>query len=116
MFMAPIRLKTRVSARGKTVGRVHENAILPRLFLTFGDCGGLTPPLLEKTFFSIRRPALEAGGQRPTARCALGRKSVWNICLARRETYNEPSSPAKAGDPVSAASPFSREASAYWIS
>src|ERR1700675_239953 len=29
-------------------------------------------------------PGPEAGGQRPTARCALGRKSVWNIVLALR--------------------------------
>ena len=50
-----------------------------RLSLTFGRRGGLTPALLEKTFFSSRRPALETGGQRPTARCALGRKIVWNI-------------------------------------
>src|ERR1700738_4307686 len=45
--------------------------------LTFAAHGGLRPTLLGKTFFSTRRPALEAGGQRPTARCALGRESVW---------------------------------------
>src|SRR6266704_2913745 len=45
--------------------------------LTFRTCGGLTRPLLGKTFFSTRRPALETGGQRPTARCALGREIVW---------------------------------------
>ena len=48
-----------------------------RLFLTFGPRGRLTPATLEKTLFSTRRPVLEAGGQRPTARCALGRKDVW---------------------------------------
>ena len=50
-------------------------------FLDFRACGGLTPALLGKTFFSTRRPALETGGQRPTARCALGRKSVWKFVL-----------------------------------
>jgi len=33
-----------------------------------------SPHLLGKTFFSTRRPVPETGGQRPTARCALGRK------------------------------------------
>src|SRR4051794_27225752 len=51
--------------------------------LTFGACGGLTPALLGKTFFSTRRPALETGGQRPTARCALGRKIVWMTLILR---------------------------------
>src|SRR6202163_4867724 len=82
--MVRLTPKRRASARGWAAGRVHENAILPRLFLTFGACGGLTPAILGKTFFSTRRPAPEAGGQRPTARCALGRKSVWNIVLALR--------------------------------
>src|ERR1700733_9581940 len=36
------------------------------------------PQILGKTFFSTRRPVPEAGGQRPTARCALGRK---NVCI-----------------------------------
>src|SRR5450631_1617871 len=79
IFMARLAPKRRASARGWPTGRLHENAILPRLFLTFMVRGGLTAPILEKTFFSTRRPAPEAGGQRPTARCALGRKSVWNI-------------------------------------
>src|SRR6266478_102347 len=79
MFMTPIGPKTRASARGQAGGKVRENATFPRLFLTFAGCGGLTPPFIEKTFFSNGRPALETGGQRPTARCALGRKSVWNI-------------------------------------
>ena len=38
-------------------------------------------PLIEKTFFSTRRPALETGGQRPTALCALGRKRVLGLRL-----------------------------------
>src|SRR6202048_759174 len=102
----PIGLKTRVSARGEPVGRVHETAILPRLFLTFGGCGGLTSRLLEKTFFSTRRPALEAGGQRPTARCALGRKSGHRSSRhhPRRRVIQYPS-----------ASRLSRKASEYWI-
>src|SRR4030095_12000038 len=66
---------------------------------------GLTPAIIGKTFFSTRRPAPEAGGQRPTARCALGRKGVWIIVFAsaaeaRRETQVRSSSPAKVGDPV----------------
>jgi hypothetical protein len=58
--------------------RLRE-AIAVRPSLTFGAFGGLTPALLGKTFFSTRRPALETGGQRPTARCALGREIVWFI-------------------------------------
>src|SRR6266851_7467549 len=87
IFMVRLTPKRRASARGWATGRVHENAILPRLFLTFMVCGGLTAPILEKTFFSTHRPAPETGGQRPTARCALGRKGVWNIILSslRRE-------------------------------
>src|ERR1700730_4843165 len=82
IFMARLTPKRRASARGWATGRVHENAILPRLFLTFMACGGLTAAILGKTFFSTRRPAPETGGQRPTARCALGRKGVWNIVWA----------------------------------
>src|SRR5437764_15453807 len=74
---------------------------LDRISLTFAGHGGLTPALLGKTFFSTRRPALETGGQRPTARCALGRRSVWNIPLGIMPRHNRWSSPAKAGDPVS---------------
>ena len=59
----------------------RHQAILACYPLTFGPFGGLTPALLGKTFFSTRRPALETGGQRPTARCALGRKSVWQFVL-----------------------------------
>ncbi len=75
-FHGPIGPKTPVSARGR---RGHETRALAQVSLTFEPCGGLTPPLLEKMFFSTRRPVLEAGGQRPTARCALGRESVWII-------------------------------------
>src|SRR5664279_1377448 len=82
-FHDPIGLKTRVSARGKPAGRVHENTILARLFLTLGGYGGLTAAILGKTYFSTRRPAREAGGQRPTARCALGRETVWNTLILR---------------------------------
>src|ERR1700722_11512815 len=32
----------------------------------------------ERSIFSTRRPVPEAGGQRPAARCPLGRKRVWN--------------------------------------
>src|SRR6266481_7663734 len=77
--------------------------------LTFRTYRGLTPALLGKTFFSTRRPALETGGQRPTARCALGRKSVWIICslapLLRGEGWGEglllapvPPHPDRKGD------------------
>src|SRR5947208_3334656 len=69
--------------------------------LTFRAHRGLTPRLLGKTFFSTRRPALETGGQRPTARCALGREIVWTIVLAFCAKPHRSSSPAKAGDPVS---------------
>src|SRR6185369_12117906 len=78
--------------------------------------GGLTPALLGKTFFSTRRPALEAGGQRPTARCALGRKSVWNIVLGFcAGTHNWPSYPAKAGYPVRLRRSFSVQTSCAGI-
>src|SRR3979411_1307137 len=110
--MRRLASKWGISARGEPVVKVHESAIspglcldLPRLSLTFGGQEGLTPAILGKMFFSTRRPALEAGGERPTARCALGRKSVWNWCHrsvaeARSETQVKASSPAKAGDPV----------------
>src|SRR4051812_32022342 len=71
-----------------------------RISLTFAGHGGLTPALLGKTFFSTRRPALETGGQRPTARCALGRKSVWTIVLVFCTEAHRSSCPAKAGYPV----------------
>src|SRR6266404_77156 len=82
MGMTRLAPKTRVSARGSSVVPLHENAILPRVSLTLGGERGLTPAIIGKTFFSTRRPVLEAGGQRPTARCALGRKSVWIIVVA----------------------------------
>src|SRR6478672_11827892 len=97
MGMARLAPKTRVSARGSSVVQLHENAILPRVSLTFGGERGLTPAIIGKTFFSTRRPVLEAGGQRPTARCALGRKSVWGFVLAFWPRHNSSSSPAKAG-------------------
>src|ERR1700722_9850934 len=51
---------------------------------------GVKPPQsIGKPFFSTRRPALETGGQRPTARCALGRKSVWFVVNAM--TISSPS-------------------------
>src|SRR4029079_4182640 len=91
--------------------------------LTLRHGGALTPALLEKTFFSTRRPALETGGQRPTARCALGRESVWTIVLAwSAETYlgrhHPPCAQLRtgAGDPVSQRPlGWNREAAAYWI-
>src|SRR5437879_13866895 len=105
IFMARLASKRAFRQGGSRVGQVHENAILPGLFLTFAGCGGLTPAIIEKTFFSTRRPAPEAGGQRPTARCALGRESVWNIrhrsvAEARSETQVEMSSPPTAGERV----------------
>ena len=65
---------------GRPAAGLHESAMRPRLSLTFGACGGLTRANpSERSFFSTRRPVPEAGGQRPTARCALGRKIVWFI-------------------------------------
>src|SRR6201991_3576326 len=43
----------------------------------------------ERFIFSPRRPVPEAGGQRPTARCALGRKSVWNRTTALFDNLSE---------------------------
>ena len=48
--MAPIGLKMPASARGWPAFRLHENAILPRLFLTFRACGGF-----NRRQFSERR-------------------------------------------------------------
>src|SRR5580693_448785 len=68
------------------------------LSLTFRLERGLNRPnSSERLIFSTRRPALEAGGQRPTARCALGRKGVWTIVLAFAAKAHRSSSPAKAG-------------------
>src|ERR1700730_16714387 len=77
--MARLATKAPASARGYGDRRVHEHAILPRPSLTFGAGRGLTPAILGKKFFSTRRPAPETGGQRPTERCALGRKRFFNI-------------------------------------
>src|SRR5258708_10576827 len=44
MFMARLASKWALRQGGKPVVPVHENAILPRLFLTFRGCRGLTPP------------------------------------------------------------------------
>src|SRR5258706_613624 len=102
------------------------------LSLTFRACGGLTPAIIGKTFFSTRRPALEAGGQRPTARCALGRKRVWTIVLAALPRHQggpklgcrHPPPGLAVGEPddwlqrviqYSRAARLSREAAAYWI-
>src|ERR1700737_1514623 len=99
--MARLASKRAFRQGGSRVGQVHENAILPGLFLTFAGCGGLTPAIIGKTFFSTRRPALEAGGQRPTARCALGRKNVWfGVFAFGAEIQLKATSPRKAGDPV----------------
>ena len=84
-------------------------------FLDFRGLRGLTAALLGKTFFSTRRPALEAGGQRPTARCALGRKSVWNIASALcRDTIGR-HHPRKRVIQYPRAARLNREAAAYWI-
>src|SRR3984893_9135477 len=95
--MARLATKTPASARGYGDRRVQEHAILPRLSLTFGAGRGLTPAILGKMFFSTRRPAPETGGQRPTARCALGRKSVWFVVDAM--TISSPS-PRSCGERV----------------
>ena len=75
-----------VRARGKPRFAVHEIAIRPGLtFLDFSRPRAFKPlKFIEKVVFSTRRPVLEAGGQRPTARCALGRKGVWNHRPGRR--------------------------------
>src|SRR5882757_9726744 len=104
MLMAPIGLKTRVSARGKPIIALHESAILPRLFLTFGGRRGLTPHSSERRSF---RPADRP--QRPEVnarqRDAPSGAKVFGVSLPRvpetRARQGKVSSPAKAGDPVS---------------
>src|SRR5436190_14683237 len=92
-FHGPIRLQN--SGFGKRPADLcFTKPCLARLSLTFGGYGALTPAIFGKTFFSTRRPAREAGGQRPTARCALGRKSVWFGVLALRQHIFSSSSPA----------------------
>src|ERR1700721_1924000 len=81
--MARLAPKTCASARGRAGRPASRKCHFAAISLTFGACGGLTPAIIGKTFFSTRRPALEAGGQRPTARCALGRKSVWKVVSLR---------------------------------
>src|SRR5258707_1130062 len=91
---------------------------LPRVSLTFGGERGLTPAIIGKTFFSTRRPVLEAGGQRPTARCALGRKSVWTTVVAalpRCEARHKLRRQRKRVIQYSRVSRLSREAAAYCI-
>ena len=83
-FHDPIRPQNSGFSKGPA-DLCFKKARLPRLSLTFRGCGALTPAIFGKTFFSTRRPAREAGGQRPTARCALGRKSVWFGVLALRQ-------------------------------
>src|SRR5690242_11326097 len=60
----------------------------PRLSASFLDFGAPrvfnAATSIGKSSFSTRRPVLETGGQRPTARCALGRKYVWNDVITAR--------------------------------
>src|SRR5215203_6193551 len=79
IFMVPDWPENACIGKGVAQHQGSRNRHLLRRFLTFGAHGALTAAILGKTFFSTRRPALEAGGQRPTARCALGRKSVLSI-------------------------------------
>src|SRR5665213_2057964 len=99
--MAPIGLKTAVSASDKApraeFAKIPFAVTFPGLFLTFGVRGVLTAAILGKTFFSTRRPALEAGGQRPTARCALGRKIVWFNAVSDADDGFFPLAPLFAG-------------------
>ena len=68
--------KSQTSARDGH-SRSREQSAFRQVSLTFRARGALRRPLLGKSFFSIRRPVQQAGGQRPTARCALGRERVW---------------------------------------
>ena len=94
-----------------------------QFLLDFRSFRAFNPPhFLGKTFFSTRRPALETGGQRPTARCALGRESVWTIVLALcagtyagRHTRLVRNCALGRGVQYAAASRFKRDALAYWI-
>src|SRR5438270_2927413 len=97
IFMPGLASKIRVSARVARMVADHENGAFAQVSLTFLACGGLRRHFIGKSFFSTRRPALEAGGQRPTARCALGRESVWNVGLGLCRDITRSSSPAKAG-------------------
>src|SRR5262249_3947261 len=89
--------------------------------LTLGLLLYLTRPFIGKSFFSTRRPVQETGGQRPTARCALGRERVWNDVITAHGKCAQGdtgymSSPAKAGDPVFQRRLGSdRDAAAYWM-
>ena len=63
---------------------VHETASSAMTFIDFWPPGGFNRAnSSERMIVSTRRPALEAGGQRPTALCALGRKRVWSILIPR---------------------------------
>src|SRR5712675_941723 len=91
MLMARLAPKTRVSARGSSVVQLHENAILPRVSLTLGGERGLTPAIIGKTFFSTRRPVLEAGAnarQRdaPSGAKVFGLSSSQRCRGAKRDT------------------------------
>src|SRR5258706_11358292 len=81
MGMARLASKCAFRQGHRRLSRFTKTPFCQRVSLTFEGERGLTPAIIGKTFFSTRRPVLEAGGQRPTARCALGRKSVWIIGL-----------------------------------
>src|ERR1700733_8856430 len=61
-----------------SLARIGNSGVPDAKYLTSGPICVFIPQILGKTFFSTRRPVPEAGGQRPTARCALGRK---NVCI-----------------------------------
>src|ERR1019366_8654689 len=80
MFMARLASKS-VFRQGAGRSSGFTKTPFAAAFLDFGGSPGFNVANPSERFiFSTRRPVPEAGGQRPTARCALGRKSVWNIC------------------------------------
>src|SRR3954447_25200419 len=81
--MAQFASKTADSARDQPIFVLRK--LSGPTFLDLWRVRGFNARNLRKDFFSTRRPAREAGGQRPTARCALGRKSVWFGVLALRQ-------------------------------
>src|ERR1700712_5840339 len=113
-FMARIGPKSPASARGKPLARLHERAILARLSLTFGPCGGLTPAILGKTFFSTPpgprgRRSTPDSAMRPRAqKCLVMALALCRGALGRHH-------PRRRVIQYPRAARFDREAAAYWI-
>ena len=88
-FIGIFRTRSGTAARNREGAPARERPSGPRpparrLFLTFRRRTALrSTHFSESSAFRSAHRSHEAGGQRPTARCALGRVIVWNVRCGR---------------------------------